>query len=65
MFEFTQTSQFWLYFVRVAGIVVLPGMDMAFVMASARVDGRRAGAARMASVNLAEAIQLRCALPGA
>lgn len=50
MFELTQTSQFWLYFVLVAGIVVLPGMDMAFVMASALVDGRRAGAAAVAGI---------------
>ncbi|HET7865774.1 MAG TPA: LysE family transporter [Burkholderiaceae bacterium] len=50
MFELTQTSQFWLYFLLVAGIVVLPGMDMAFVMASALVDGRRAGAAAVAGI---------------
>lgn len=50
MFELTQTSHFWLYFVLVAGIVVLPGMDMAFVMASALVDGRRAGAAAVAGI---------------
>jgi threonine/homoserine/homoserine lactone efflux protein len=50
MFELTQTSHLWLYFVLVAGIVVLPGMDMAFVMASALVDGRRAGAAAVAGI---------------
>jgi threonine/homoserine/homoserine lactone efflux protein len=38
-------SSLWLYFVLVAGIIVLPGMDMAFVMASALAGGRRAGLA--------------------
>ena len=50
MFELTQTSHYWLYFVLVAGIVVLPGMDMAFVMASALVDGRKAGAAAVSGI---------------
>jgi threonine/homoserine/homoserine lactone efflux protein len=50
MLELTQTSHLWLYFVLVAGIIVLPGMDMAFVMASALVDGRRAGAAAVAGI---------------
>ena len=39
------TSPLWLYFVLVAGIIVLPGMDMAFVLASALAGGRRAGLA--------------------
>jgi len=38
-------SSLWLYFVLVAGIIVLPGMDMAFVLASALAGGRRAGLA--------------------
>ena len=50
MFELTHTSQFGLYFVLVAGIIALPGMDMAFVMASALADGRRAGAAAVAGI---------------
>jgi len=41
----THASSLWLYFVLVAGIIVLPGMDMAFVMASALAGGRRAGLA--------------------
>lgn len=45
MIELMQTSHLWLYFILVAGIIVLPGMDMAFVMASALVGGRMAGAA--------------------
>jgi threonine/homoserine/homoserine lactone efflux protein len=38
-------SSLWLYFVLVAGIIVLPGMDMAFVLASALAGGRRTGLA--------------------
>jgi len=33
----------WLFAVFVFGIIVLPGMDMAFVLSSSLVDGRRAG----------------------
>ncbi|AGC42618.1 homoserine/threonine efflux protein [Myxococcus stipitatus DSM 14675] len=39
----TQTAHLWLFFVLVFGIVILPGMDMAFVLASSLVGGRRAG----------------------
>ncbi len=46
----TQTSHLWLYFVLLFGIIILPGMDMAFVMASALVEGRRAGFAAVAGI---------------
>lgn len=52
------TSPLWLYFVLVAGIVVLPGMDMAFVMASALTDGRRAGLAAVAGLVVGGAIHV-------
>ena len=48
--DLLQTSQFALYFVMVAGIIVLPGMDMAFVMASALAAGRRAGFAAVGGI---------------
>ena len=35
----------WLFALFVFGIVIVPGMDMAFVLSSALVDGRRAGLA--------------------
>jgi threonine/homoserine/homoserine lactone efflux protein len=38
-------SPLWLYFLLVAGIIALPGMDMAFVLASALTGGRRSGLA--------------------
>lgn len=42
----------WLYAVLVFGIVLLPGMDMAFVLASSLADGRRAGFAAVAGLTL-------------
>jgi threonine/homoserine/homoserine lactone efflux protein len=42
----------WLYAALVFGIVVLPGMDMAFVLASTLADGRRAGFAAVAGLTL-------------
>jgi threonine/homoserine/homoserine lactone efflux protein len=58
MFELAQTGHLWLYFVLVAGIIVLPGMDMAFVMASALVDGRRGGMAAVAGIVLGGVIHM-------
>lgn len=39
----THAPQLWVFFVLVFGVVLLPGMDMAFVLASALTGGRRAG----------------------
>jgi threonine/homoserine/homoserine lactone efflux protein len=44
------TSPLWLYFLLVAGIIILPGMDMAFVLASALAGGRRAGLAAVSGI---------------
>jgi threonine/homoserine/homoserine lactone efflux protein len=41
-------SNLWLYFLVVFGVIILPGMDMAFVMGSSMVGGRRAGFAAVA-----------------
>jgi threonine/homoserine/homoserine lactone efflux protein len=43
-------SPLWLYFLLVAGIIALPGMDMAFVLASALTGGRRAGLAAVSGL---------------
>ena len=40
----------WLFALFVFGIIVLPGMDMAFVLASSLVDGRRGGLAAVAGM---------------
>lgn len=46
----TQAGHLWLYFLMVFGVIVLPGMDMAFVLASALSGGRRAGAFAVAGI---------------
>lgn len=46
----SQSANLWLYFVVVFGIVVLPGLDMAFVMASSMLGGRRSGLAAVAGI---------------
>ena len=50
MQQLAQTSHLWLYFVLVAGIIALPGMDMAFVLASALAGGRKAGLAAVGGI---------------
>lgn len=40
----------WLFFLLVAGIVALPGLDMTFILASTLVGGRRAGFAAIAGI---------------
>ncbi len=43
-----QTHHLWLYFVLVAGIVAVPGMEMAYALSSTLVNGRRSGFAAVA-----------------
>ncbi|MGH8049851.1 MAG: LysE family translocator [Arenimonas sp.] len=50
--ELVQTSHLWLFFVLVLGIIVMPGMDMAYVMASSLVGGRKAGFFAVAGIVL-------------
>jgi threonine/homoserine/homoserine lactone efflux protein len=44
------STHLWLFFGLVFGIVILPGMDMAFVLGSALVGGRRTGLAAVAGL---------------
>ncbi len=39
----TYSENLWLFFLLVAGIIVVPGMDMVFVLASSLSGGRKAG----------------------
>lgn len=39
----TYAENLWLFFLLVSGIVIVPGMDMVFVLANALSGGRRAG----------------------
>ncbi len=40
----------WLYFILLVGIIIVPGMDMMFVLANALTGGRRAGLAATAGI---------------
>src|SRR6185312_2269164 len=46
----SHVEQLWLFFALVFGIVVLPGLDMAFVLGSALAGGRRRGFAAVAGI---------------
>jgi threonine/homoserine/homoserine lactone efflux protein len=45
-----QSAHLWLFFVLVFGVVLLPGLDMAFVLASSLVGGRKAGLSAVAGI---------------
>ncbi len=42
------TTHLWLYFIVISGVIILPGLDMAFVMSSSMKGGVRAGFAAVA-----------------
>jgi threonine/homoserine/homoserine lactone efflux protein len=42
------TSHYWLYFALVAGIIAVPGMEMAYALSSTLINGRKAGFAAVA-----------------
>ncbi|WP_448951598.1 LysE family translocator [Labrys neptuniae] len=46
----TYTENLWLFFILLAGIVIVPGMDMLFVLANALTGGRRAGLAATSGI---------------
>ncbi|HAT29777.1 MAG TPA: LysE family translocator [Janthinobacterium sp.] len=46
----SESTDLWLYALLVFGVIILPGMDMAFVMGSSIVGGRRAGLAAVGGV---------------
>ncbi|MYM28183.1 LysE family transporter [Duganella sp. CY15W] len=46
----SQAANLWLYFIVVLGVIALPGLDMAFVMGSAMLGGRRSGMAAVAGI---------------
>ena len=41
--DMTYSENLWLFFLLLTGIIVVPGMDMVFVLASALSGGRKAG----------------------
>lgn len=46
----TYTENLWLFFTLLFGIIIVPGMDMVFVMANALTGGRRSGLAAVAGI---------------
>ena len=44
------TANFWLFFIVVFGVIMLPGLDMAFVVASSLVGGRASGYSATAGI---------------
>jgi len=46
----TYTQNLWLFFTLLFGIIVVPGMDMVFVLANALTRGRRTGLAATAGI---------------
>jgi len=50
------TQALWIYLILLFGIIVVPGMDMFFVLANALTRGRRAGFAAVAGIMLGGAV---------
>ncbi|HAY48382.1 MAG TPA: LysE family translocator, partial [Thalassospira sp.] len=48
----TYVENLWLFFVLLSGIIIVPGMDMFFVIANALTGGRRAGLSATAGIML-------------
>ena len=48
----TYAQNLWLFFVLLFGIIIVPGMDMFFVIANSLTGGRRAGLASVLGINL-------------
>ena len=48
----TYVQNLWLYFVLLFGIIIVPGMDMFFVIANSLTGGRSAGLASVLGINL-------------
>ena len=44
------SDNLWLYFTLLFGIIIVPGMDMLFVLASSLTGGRRTGLAATAGI---------------
>ncbi len=52
MTPMTYVENLWLFFVLLSGIIIVPGMDMFFVIANALTGGRRAGLSATAGIML-------------
>ena len=48
----TYAENLWLFFVLLSGIIIVPGMDMFFVIANSLTGGKRAGLSATAGIML-------------
>ena len=48
--DMSYTENIWLFFVLLLGIILVPGMDMLYVLTNALTGGRRAGLSATAEV---------------
>ena len=46
----TYTQNLWIFFILLFGIIIVPGMDMFFVMANSLIGGRSRGMAATAGI---------------
>ena len=58
------TPHLWLYFILVFGVILTPGMDMAYVLASALTGGRKGGFAAIAGIVTAAVLHMALAVLG-
>jgi threonine/homoserine/homoserine lactone efflux protein len=64
MSTLTQFHHFWLFFVLVLGVVIMPGMDMAFVLASSLAGGRKQGFAAVLGTVVGGMLHVALAVAG-
>lgn len=62
--DVSHLQHLWLFAVLVAGIIILPGMDMAFIVGSALTGGRAAGFSALAGVVAGGAVHVAMAVLG-
>lgn len=62
--DLSHLQHLWLFAVLVAGIIILPGMDMAFIVGSAVAGGRAAGFAALAGVVAGGVVHVAMAVLG-
>ncbi|HEY1773122.1 MAG TPA: LysE family translocator [Gammaproteobacteria bacterium] len=60
----THTPHLWLYFLLVFSVILTPGMDMAYVLASALTGGRKGGFAAIAGILTAAVLHMASAVLG-
>lgn len=58
------TAHLWLYFILVFSVILTPGMDMAYVLASALTGGRRSGFAAIGGIITSAAFHMTAAVLG-